>query len=77
MMRPLGAASDPSPALLRLSVRPALGRIDIGILKRQGPQRDELLFLPMSLPMALPTQPRRRAVPERAATPADVMEAIR
>jgi protein ImuA len=59
MMRPLSAASDPSPAPLRLSVKPAPGGIDIGFVKRQGPARDTSLFLPMSVPTARPVQPER------------------
>jgi protein ImuA len=47
VMRPLGAATDASPAPLRLSVRPAPGGIHVGVVKRQGPQRDDALFLPM------------------------------
>jgi protein ImuA len=48
MMRPLAAAQDASPSPLRLSVRPALGGIDIGFIKRRGPQRDAPLFLPLT-----------------------------
>jgi len=64
LMRPLGAEVDASPAPLRLSVRPAAGGISIGFVKRQGPQREEALFLPMQVgpvhrvqPQTLPTQP--------------------
>lgn len=46
-LRPLAAAQDASPAPLRLSLRPAPGGIDIGFLKRRGPQREEPLFLPL------------------------------
>ncbi|MES2077647.1 MAG: translesion DNA synthesis-associated protein ImuA, partial [Pseudomonadota bacterium] len=46
MLRPLSAAQDSSPAPLRLSLRPAPGGIDIGFVKRRGPQRDAPLFLP-------------------------------
>jgi protein ImuA len=48
MLRPLAAAQDSSPAPLRLSLKPAAGGIDIGFVKRRGPQRDAPLFLPMS-----------------------------
>ena len=48
-MRRLAAAADPSPAPMRLSVRPAISGINIGFVKRQGPVRDELLFLPMHI----------------------------
>ncbi|HJQ18411.1 MAG TPA: hypothetical protein VJ859_15590, partial [Allosphingosinicella sp.] len=64
MMRPLAAASDASPAPLRLSVRLASGGINIGFVKRPGPQCDELLFLPMSLPN---TRLQRQGSPERQA----------
>jgi len=45
MMRPLACAQDASPSPLRLALRPAMGGIDIGIVKRRGPHRDESLFL--------------------------------
>jgi len=64
--RPLSAEQDPSPAPLRLSVRPAPGGINLGFVKRQGPQRDEPLFLPMPVSTFIP-QPRRQVVPERVA----------
>ena len=50
ILRPLAAALDASPAPLRLSLRPALGGIEVGFVKRRGPQRDEPLFLPMAQP---------------------------
>lgn len=63
--RPLSAEQDPSPAPLRLSVRPALGGINIGFVKRQGPQREAPLFIPMSVTTPhIQTQPQ--AVPVRA-----------
>jgi protein ImuA len=76
MMRPLAAAQDPSPAPLRLSVRPAMGGINIGFVKRQGPVRDEELFLPMSVPTARPAQPRREEVPEHGVYSAAQMAAM-
>jgi protein ImuA len=63
-MRTLAAEVDASPAPLRLSVRPAPGGINIGFVKRQGPQRDEPLFLPMSITTTR-VQPRRHQVPEQ------------
>ncbi|KQQ96475.1 translesion DNA synthesis-associated protein ImuA [Massilia sp. Leaf139] len=48
MMRPLASAQDSSPAPLRLSLRPAAGGLDIGFIKRRGPQRDAPLFLPLT-----------------------------
>ena len=47
MIRPIAAAQDASPAPLRLSLRPAPGGLDVGFVKRQGPARDEALFLPL------------------------------
>lgn len=66
MFRPLAAARDPSPAPLRLSVRPAPGGINLGFVKRQGPQRDEELYLPMSLGPVFIRSPHRQ---EPAVTP--------
>jgi protein ImuA len=54
MLRPLAAAHEASPAPLRLSLRPAAGGVDIGFVKRRGPQRDAPLFLPLPLPLAPP-----------------------
>lgn len=48
LFRPLAAAQDASPAPLRLALRPAAGGIDIGFVKRRGPQRDAPLFLPLT-----------------------------
>ncbi len=48
MLRPLAAAQDASPAPLRLSLKPAAGGVDIGFVKRRGPQRDTPLFLPLT-----------------------------
>lgn len=63
LMRPLAAARDPSPASLRLAMRPVPGGIDIEFVKRKGPQRDVPLFLPLapSLIQRLP----HRVVKER------------
>jgi protein ImuA len=61
LMRPLAAAHDASPAPLRLSLRPAAGGIDIGFVKRRGPQRDAPLFLPL-----LPSLLQRHASLDRS-----------
>jgi protein ImuA len=45
MLRPLACTQDASPSPLRLALRPAMGGIDIEIVKRRGPRRDESLFL--------------------------------
>jgi protein ImuA len=66
VFRPLGAEVDASPAPLRLSVRPAPGGINVGFVKRQGPQRDEALFLPMTITPARHIQPQRHAIPDRS-----------
>lgn len=65
IMRPLGSEVDASPAPLRLSVRPAPGGINIGFVKRQGPQRDEPLFLPLQIAPAHVFKPRQ--APDRVA----------
>jgi protein ImuA len=64
--RPLSAAQDASPAPLRLSLQPAPGGLDIGFVKRQGPQRDETLFLPLQASPTIRVLPQRRGLPERA-----------
>ncbi|RZI41956.1 translesion DNA synthesis-associated protein ImuA [Herbaspirillum sp. HC18] len=55
MMRPLACAQDASPSPLRLALRPAHGGIDIGIVKRRGPQRDEPIRLRLEDMPALPS----------------------
>ena len=47
LFRPIAAAQDPSPAPLRLTIRPAQGGVQIDVVKRRGPTR-EGLFLPLS-----------------------------
>ena len=61
MLRPLAAAQDSSPAPLRLSLRPAVGGMEIGFVKRRGPQRDAPLFLPLA-----PSLLQRHATLDRA-----------
>lgn len=66
MMRALSAAQDPSPAPLRLSLRPAFGGLNVGFVKRQGPVRDEVLFLPLEIGHVRPSQSQSR--PNRVPT---------
>ena len=47
MLRPLAASQDASPAPLRLSLRAAAGGIEIGFVKRRGPQGDAPLYVPL------------------------------
>lgn len=65
MLRPLAAAREASPAPLRLSLKPAPGGVDIGFVKRRGPQRDTPLFLPLT-----PSLLQRHATPLDRDTPA-------
>jgi cell division inhibitor SulA/protein ImuA len=37
MIRPLACATDPSPAELRLTLRPTEQRVSVDVLKRKGP----------------------------------------
>jgi protein ImuA len=66
MLRPLAAAQDASPAPLRLSLRPAVGGLDIGFVKRRGPQRDTPLFLPLTPALLQRHAPLDRASPAPA-----------
>lgn len=71
VFRPLAAAQDPSPAPLRLALRPRAGGLEVGFVKRRGPQRDEPLLLPMQISPAHRVQPQRQSVPiHSAAEPA-------
>ena len=63
MLRPLASAQEASPAPLRLSLRPAAGGIDIGFIKRKGPQRDTPLFLPLDTHARQPHAPLDRPLP--------------
>ena len=63
MMRPLAAAQDPSPAPLRLALRPRAGGLEVDFVKRRGPQRDEPLFLPMAIGPAVQVLPQRSTAP--------------
>lgn len=67
MMRPAAAATDASPAALRLSLEPTRGGINVGFVKQQGPVRKEPLFLPMQVGHVRHVQPRREAVPAMSA----------
>jgi protein ImuA len=73
-LRPLAAAQDSSPAPLRLSLRAAPGGLDIGFLKRRGPQRDAPLFLPLDV--AKNAAVHRRA-PARQPVPAPARQVYR
>lgn len=72
VLRPLAAAQDASPSPLRLTLRAAKDGVEIGFLKRRGPQRDEPLFLPLTMPANAaarrrdPGDPRRETVPARS-----------
>jgi protein ImuA len=68
MLRPLAAAQDASPAPLRLSLKPAAGGVNIGFVKRRGPQRDTPLFLPLTPALLQRHAPLDRPTP--AAAPA-------
>lgn len=48
LVRPFSAAHEAAPAPLRLCLHPAQGGIDVAILKRRGPPRDEPLFVPLA-----------------------------
>jgi protein ImuA len=66
MMRPIAAAQDPSPAPLRLGLRPKAGGLEIEFVKRQGPRRDEPLFLPMHIGEAVRPRPQEHRAPQVA-----------
>lgn len=63
MMRPMHAAQDPSPAPLRLALRPRDGGLEVNFVKRRGPLRDEPLFLPMHVATFQRVRPHREVVP--------------
>ena len=67
MLRPLAAAREASPAPLRLSLTAAAGGVDIGFVKRRGPQRDTPLFLPLTPSLLQRHAPLDRPTPAPAA----------
>lgn len=78
MVRPLAAAHDASPALLRLAVRPASDGISVDIVKRRGPTRAEPLSIPLHPSPILFSRhariSRRQTAPTRAGSvPAEVV----
>jgi protein ImuA len=74
LMRPLAAAQDASPSPLRLRLKPAVGGIDVEILKRRGPQREGSLFLPLGFAPALRSMSRgSQYAPVDRRTPAVVV----
>lgn len=64
LLRPLASAMEPSPAPLRVGLRPAHGGALVEILKRRGPAIDEPIFIP------LPDMPSRRQPVETDHAPA-------
>ncbi|WP_082855473.1 translesion DNA synthesis-associated protein ImuA [Paraburkholderia phytofirmans] len=70
MVRPLAAAQDSSPALLRLALRPSSDGLTVDIVKRRGPSRAEPLSIPLQpTPVLLSRHARlpRRSLAEVAA----------
>ena len=61
MVRPLAAAQDASPAVLRLAVRPLTDGLIVDIVKRRGPAASEPISVPLQ-PTPVLLAPRRRVV---------------
>ncbi|ERI26309.1 hypothetical protein BURCENBC7_AP4786 [Burkholderia cenocepacia BC7] len=51
MLRPLSAARQPSPAVLRVALYPVPGGVSLDIVKRRGPARSEPLVLDLPSPI--------------------------
>ncbi|WP_179401187.1 translesion DNA synthesis-associated protein ImuA [Burkholderia guangdongensis] len=51
MLRPLAAARQPSPAVLRLALHPQPGGVAVEIVKRRGPVQAEMLELELPSPI--------------------------
>lgn len=58
MIRPMACAQEPSPALLRLGLRPAHGGVNVSVVKRRGPSCDDDIYV------RLADMPDRRHVPD-------------
>jgi protein ImuA len=70
MVRPLAAAQDSSPALLRLALKPSADGLTVDIVKRRGPSRAEPLSISLQpTPVLLSRHARlsRRSLAELAA----------
>lgn len=66
LMRPMSAASEASPAPLRLGLRPALCGVAIEIVKRRGPCYDQSLFVPLpDMPTSRHPLDHQNAVPSK------------
>ena len=48
IVRPIAARPDPSPAPLRLALRPARAGVMVEMVKRRGPSLDEPFYLPLA-----------------------------
>ena len=57
MLRPLSAASQSSPAPLRLTLKSAAGGVEVGIAKRRGPARDQPLHIALDISALPPLYP--------------------
>ncbi len=68
LLRPLSAADEPSPAPLRLVLRPLAGGVQVELLKRRGPQCE--------MPLRL-RWPRRRGDPFASLFPDEAQHALR
>ncbi|MGI4847085.1 MAG: translesion DNA synthesis-associated protein ImuA [Janthinobacterium lividum] len=65
-MRPLSAATDASPAPLRIALRPAAGGVLAEIIKRKGPHCERPLFIPLAeMPIGAVKDPQHEAPAQR------------
>lgn len=68
LFRPLSAAQDPSPAPLRLAVRSAPNGIEVELIKRRGPNKPAVVFLPLSPSFVHQNAPVDRSTPTEVAS---------
>lgn len=69
MLRPLSAASQSSPAPLRLTLKSAVGGVEVGIAKRRGPARDQPLHIALDISALPPLYPDVSDAPMDLRTP--------
>lgn len=79
LFRPLSALHHPSPAPLRLALRPAQDSLHVEFIKRRGPARDLPLAVPLGpSPLLLnrhaPVDRRSSAAPVPRSVPADLVD---
>lgn len=77
LVRPLVAASDPSPSPLRLALRPSFGGVSVDIIKRKGPHCEHPIFVALNeVPASRQPDKENEAPAKRAPATAATRSAV-